>query len=359
MPIVINTPTSHIGRALATRLLDVGERVTLISRDRKKIEELAHRGARVGATFLMLAFAFQISSTAQDSTSLPIAKIFAPGIISGPANDGAPTFSADGKELFFGRCNNRWATILTSHFNGSHWSRPVPAPFAGPASDQQPAFSPDGHTLIFASSRPGRSGLGAHAVTHLWEVRRIGKTWSIPEELAGEVNISARVFKPSLAANGDLYFMADGGSGAPAAPRWQLYRAPLKDGHFQHAEPLPFSNGLCDDVDPAIAPDQSFLIFSSKGRAPMDDGHEHLFIVRHKQGVWDVPQPLRYQDDLSGADDGEAQISPDGHTLYFTSGRPAPYDKNRSRAQWLRDLEQLESWDNSNNNVWMILLPSM
>src|SRR5579863_9051268 len=47
MSIVINTPTSIIGRALATRLLDAGERVTLISRDRKKVDELAHRGARV------------------------------------------------------------------------------------------------------------------------------------------------------------------------------------------------------------------------------------------------------------------------------------------------------------------------
>ena len=47
MSIVINTPTSNIGRALATRLLDAGERVTLISRDRKKVDELAHRGARV------------------------------------------------------------------------------------------------------------------------------------------------------------------------------------------------------------------------------------------------------------------------------------------------------------------------
>ena len=47
MSIVINTPTSNIGRALATRLLDADERITLISRDRKKVDELAHRGAQV------------------------------------------------------------------------------------------------------------------------------------------------------------------------------------------------------------------------------------------------------------------------------------------------------------------------
>jgi uncharacterized protein YbjT (DUF2867 family) len=47
MSIVINTPTSNIGRALATRLLDAGERITILSRDKKKIGELARRGARV------------------------------------------------------------------------------------------------------------------------------------------------------------------------------------------------------------------------------------------------------------------------------------------------------------------------
>jgi len=47
MSIVINTPTSNIGRALASRLLDAGESVTLLSREKKKVDELARRGARV------------------------------------------------------------------------------------------------------------------------------------------------------------------------------------------------------------------------------------------------------------------------------------------------------------------------
>jgi uncharacterized protein YbjT (DUF2867 family) len=47
MSIVINTPTSNIARALAARLLDAGERVTVLSRDKKKVDELLRRGARV------------------------------------------------------------------------------------------------------------------------------------------------------------------------------------------------------------------------------------------------------------------------------------------------------------------------
>ena len=47
MSIVINTPTSNIGRALAARLLDAGEHITVLSRDKKKVDALQRRGAHV------------------------------------------------------------------------------------------------------------------------------------------------------------------------------------------------------------------------------------------------------------------------------------------------------------------------
>lgn len=47
MSIFINTPNSHIGRALAIRLLDAGEHITVLSRDTKKVDELSRRGAHV------------------------------------------------------------------------------------------------------------------------------------------------------------------------------------------------------------------------------------------------------------------------------------------------------------------------
>lgn len=47
MSILINAPNSNIGRALAVRLLDAGERITVLSRDKKKVDELLRRGARV------------------------------------------------------------------------------------------------------------------------------------------------------------------------------------------------------------------------------------------------------------------------------------------------------------------------
>jgi uncharacterized protein YbjT (DUF2867 family) len=47
MTIVINAPTSNIGRALAARLLDAGERLTVLSRNSTNVDDFARRGARV------------------------------------------------------------------------------------------------------------------------------------------------------------------------------------------------------------------------------------------------------------------------------------------------------------------------
>ena len=41
-----------------------------------------------------------VEPTPAKDTALPVPEIFAPGIISGPANDGSPTFSPDGGTLF-------------------------------------------------------------------------------------------------------------------------------------------------------------------------------------------------------------------------------------------------------------------
>ena len=199
------------------------------------------------------------------------------------------------------------------------------------------------------------AGSPTKSTGHLYKVVRTAKGWSRPVELPPVVNISPRVFKPSLAANGDLYFMADVQADMAQPPKWRLYRSALKDGAYQTAEPLSFSDGTTSDVDPGVAPDQSFLVFSSAGRKPMDDGHEHLFIVFRKDGGWSAPTPLRYADDKGGYDDGEANVAPDGR-VYFTSGRQPAFDRKRTRAQMQADYRRMELWDNSNSNVWSLPL---
>jgi hypothetical protein len=132
----------------------------------------------------------------------------------------------------------------------------------------------------------------------------------------------------------------------------------LRDGAYQRATPLPFSDGTKLDVDPEVAPDESFLVFSSGGRVE-GDPHERLFHVKRDGDNWNAPTMIRYQNDVTkygASTDNEQKLGRDGVTLYFSSDRTEPTHFPRTKAQAEGDLQRLNQWDDSNANVWMISL---
>lgn len=294
----------------------------------------------------------------------PLPEIFSPGVISGPANDGAPTFSPDGNTLFFTRSTAHWSIVLESHRIQGRWSAPKVAPFSGEWSDASPAFSPDGSFLVFVSVRPlaadaAQSTLAGHdagtMASHIWRVNRSESGWSKPEELPAAVNAFQWIFRPSVAGDGSIYFTA-----GRKDKELSLFRSQFANGAYRNAEPLSFSDGSVKDVDPEIAPDQSFLVFTSKRTWPGDPSHEHLFIAFNKGGVWGSIEPLRYAgDDANGSsDDSDPRLGADRRTLYFSSDRAIAVHFPRTHGQSIQDFERLEEWDNSNSNIWMISLAS-
>jgi hypothetical protein len=297
----------------------------------------------------VLSTALPLAAQAPGPPPLPAPQIFAPGVISGPGNDGAPAFMPDGRTVYFSRGGGTWSVLLESHFTDGRWSEPVIAPFSGDWSDSQPAVSPDGAFLVFVSWRPVAPTSTLQA--NLWRVDREGAGWSKPARLPETVNINARVFKPSLAADGSLYFLS-----IQAGGKMRLFCAPFVNGAYRTAQPLPFSTDGTADVDPEIAPDQSFLVFSSAGRRA-GDTHEHLYITRKTGSAWGPVQPIRYAgDDANGSsNDNEAHLGP-GRTLYFDSDRALPVPHPRTRAQSEQDLERLRGWDNGNANAWFLPL---
>lgn len=294
----------------------------------------------------------------------PAPQIFAPGVISGPANDGSPAFSPDGSTIFFTRTNGNWSAILESHKIAGKWSRPVLAPFSGEWADGSLTIAPDGSYIVFTSKRPvgppapGADPKSVHKVANLWRVDRADAGWSVPVRLPDTVNIGPSIWKPSLAANGNLYFVSIDEKG-----RKRLYLAELKDGAYRQAQPLPFSGGDTLDVDPEIAPDESFLVFSSAGRLA-GDSLDHLFIVARQQDGWGPAVPVRYAgDDKPGySTDDEPHLGPDRKSIYFSSDRPFPVVFPRSHRQAQEDFTQMEGrgWFGGYANIWFIPLePSL
>jgi hypothetical protein len=76
---------------------------------------------------------------------------------------------------------------------------------------------------------------------------------------------------------------------------------------------LPISDGTISDYDAAVAPDDSFIIFSS-GRPPTPKGSSILFVIFRQRHGWTAPSPLPCQ--IEGL---EARLSPDLTALYFTA----------------------------------------
>src|SRR6201999_419741 len=89
-------------------------------------------------------------------------------------------------------------------------------------------------------------------VSNLWRVDRTATGWSEPTRLPDEVHISGTIFKPSVAANGNVYITVIGPGQAKS-----IYLSEFKNGAFQPAAILPFSDGKKLDVDPEVAPDES------------------------------------------------------------------------------------------------------
>jgi hypothetical protein len=80
-----------------------------------------------------------------------------------------------------------------------------------------------------------------------------------------------------------------------------------------------FSDEQWSNVDPAVAPDESFAVFSSN-RPPTADKDIDLFIVFRHDGVWGEPTSLGPRVN-SPSREIEARLSPDTRTLFFASNR--------------------------------------
>ena len=298
---------------------------------------------------LLLPFAaliFTSNTSAAAPLPAPAAQIFAPGVISGPANDADPAFTPDGKLLVF----SRNGVLLVSLYSKGKWSTPTIAPFSGQWSDQQPTMSPDGKFLVFVSNRPVGSDVGKRPAGNLWRVDRVGDGWGQAVHLPANVNRGGSTWAPSIAADGSLYFIERASAQAP----FRLWRSQFRNGSYEAAALLNFGDETTQDVDPAVAPDESFIVFGSMHPGP--GAHERLYIAFREGAGWGKPIDLGAAVNSADNDSNEARLGPDFRTLYFSTDRTQPVALPRTRAQAETDLVRIQSWDNGNQNIWSISL---
>lgn len=285
--------------------------------------------------------------------------IFAPGVISGPAAEDSAAFTPDGRTVFFDRV--RWpnAAILVSHRTASGWSAPAIASFSGRWLDHDPAMAPDGSFIVFTSNRPDQPGgkpldairpngkVSPGSGGHLWRVDRQGDGWGEPVRLPDTVNASTTTYAPSVASDGSVYFQrldADG--------EFRLFRSQYRHGGYQAAVAVQLGDAAAHKLDPAVAPDESFIVFDANYAGK--DLPDRLYIAYREGDRWGAPIDLG--DEVNKGSPWGSHLGPDHRTLYFSSTRAVPVRYPRSDAQGQQDLARMAAWDNGLENLWSIPL---
>ncbi|MES2127461.1 MAG: hypothetical protein V4463_09340 [Pseudomonadota bacterium] len=282
---------------------------------------------RIGAACLA-ACLLMLSPLALAQSGPPI--LFAPEAAWPAGSDASPAFTPDGQTVFFTHALGASRTIYMAQRRNGAWSMPVVATFSGTWRDIEPAMAPDGSYLVFISNRPAAAGgdtltgfWAGHdrpgAGGNIWRVNREGDRWGEPARLPAIVNSNSAIYSPALARDGSIYFNQPD----PVTRKSHIYRAQATAKGFMAPQALPISDGTIGDFDAAVAPDESFLVFSS-GRAPAKDQQALLFVTFSENGHWTPPRAL--DPPVEGL---EARLSPDLQTLYFSAEVPAPTATSR------------------------------
>lgn len=279
--------------------------------------------------------------------------LFAPGIISkANAWSFTPAFSQDGNYLVYVRWddpdyNRNPASrqrLFYSQRQGEGWSEPQPIAATADYRVDWPHFSPDGkHFLLsYNAYHPGQYD---YPKRENWDDFDI---WAAPSDAAGHIDWSnfrplesktinrskspdnARIGYvhnetcPRMDLAGNLYFwterLDDGGG------RRDVYRADRRLSTQLNWEnpillPSPVNtpvreSGIC------VEPGGNWIIFASE-RSGGVGRHDLYFSRRLDQGQWSAPISLGDQVN-SPKDEVNPQLTADGTTLYFTSGRSHP-----------------------------------
>jgi len=244
-----------------------------------------------------------------------IPEIFLPGIVTTELNEhGAPTFSPDLSEMYWSPQYKeiRGGRILFMKITDSQWHAPKTAPFSEEFKNQNPFLSFDGKRLFFKSFRPIDADVYKNGA--FWICERTPEGWSFPKPLGASVNSGSMGQQITESKNRNLFYASDRPTGKG---HWDIYKVRYINGSYTEPENLGDAiNTEFYDGSPYIAPDESYLIFSSLSR-PDEYGGSDLYIsFRNADDTWINAE------NMGGVINTKEHecfpiITPDGRYLFF------------------------------------------
>lgn len=202
-------------------------------------------------------------------------------LIQGETNsayeDGACTFTPDGKTMYFTRCVTddqfpRFAAIYRSPRKDATWGKPEPVKISSDtlSSYAHPAVSPDGEWLYFASDMAG--GVGGFDIWRFYIGSNKFKE-GILENLGEQINTEGNELFPAFGPGKELYFSSNG---YPGMGGLDIFCASqVNDSTYKVNNMMAPVNSNADDFGITFAPELYRGYFSSNRNDAR--GWDHIY----------------------------------------------------------------------------------
>ncbi len=298
-------------------------------------------------------FVVKIHLVLGDSISSP--ELFKPLLVKDFPQIRDFALSPSGNEIYFSVTSfrNELSFILFISKNSGVWSDPEVVGFSGSYNDIEPAFSPDGKRLYFASQRPISDSSEKPKDYDIWFVERIDEQsgWSKPKNMGEPINTSENEFYPSLAESGNIYFTSKREDVKGGEDLYVCYFDNNK-----YSEPVNLGDSINSkmfEFNAFVAPDESFIIFSSFGRSGAVGGGDLYISRKNENGVWGKSINLGANINSESLDYCPF-VDIKNRKLYYTSRRnnfPEYFEEPLKRNELIKILNQPQ---NGLDRIYMI-----
>ena len=181
------------------------------------------------------------------------AEIFASGIISrnGYFEHSAAVFSPDLSEVFWSAKpdGRRYFKIYFMKMINGKWTQQQLAPFNGNKNNGKPTFSSDGKKLFFDSEGD------------IFFVKKEANTWTNAVKLSSAINTHASESVQSITENSSIYFLRFNPNAKIRGNAHEMFVSKVENGKYSKPEKLDKNiNSIEQENAISVAPNESYMI---------------------------------------------------------------------------------------------------